>query len=213
MKNISRYLAIALVFITAPCILGLSAAFAENPPSLSKVTPPGSADYDMLKSGMFMNFGLNVPVKSDLTFGVGFELGNQFTLAKFTKSVLGLRINWFSLSYSGGDQWYYDEYYTDYYNLELLQNKLKIGPSYTFKLGKNMAVDGYYQTAVTMAFDFNYSDFFLGLTHSVGGTFRYRQFASGLEVNFGNINYPDNLFDSYGAINITNLRLYVGFKF
>jgi hypothetical protein len=53
----------------------------------------------MIKSGLFMNAGVMLPIgNADNGVGPCFELGIQFTLAKFKKNALGLKINWFSLS-------------------------------------------------------------------------------------------------------------------
>ena len=99
---------------------------------------------------------------------------------------------------------------------------LGVGPMFTFYLGHDMAVDGYYNivpTAMCM-FEENQKDdeddyFFwgAGLTHNVGAAFRWKFLQTGLEYRLGNMDLEEDDEDIEYEASANSLRVFFGFKF
>lgn len=101
---------------------------------------------------------------------------------------------------------------------------LGVGPMYTFYIGNEMAVDGYYNIVPTYQFfsiegndeddDSNFGG--MGVTHNIGAAFRWKFLQAGLEFRMGEIelegledDYEDWSYDA-GA---NSFKFFVGFKF
>ena len=110
---------------------------------------------------------------------------------------------------------------TDVTNMEL--GLLGVGPMFTFYIGHDMAVDGYYNIVPTSMFmmvdsadDDDDDPFYwgVGLTHDVGAAFRWKFLQAGVEYRLGKIELEDSDIDnSEFDANANSLRLFMGFKF
>lgn len=101
---------------------------------------------------------------------------------------------------------------------------LGVGPMFTYYIGHDMAVDGYYKIVPTYLFaitedpeDEDDSLFYGGFTftHNVGAAFRWKFLQAGLEYRLGNVEMEE--FDSDDDFEYdskaNSLRIFFGFKF
>lgn len=199
-----------------------------------------------LTNGFSINFNLGFPsasygdsedVVDEYKFGAlyGLELGNRWYFSPSEKVGFGLMVNWIDFSYAvktvtedfgvGAD--------AELSRATLDLTFFEIGPLATYALGNSMALDGYYNLRPTTLISgavasgsgmedetFAYAGF--GITHAIGGAFRWKAVNIGLEYVMGSVNaegtYSGSL--SEGDLDLDeeklkagNFRLKFGFKF
>jgi hypothetical protein len=224
-------------------IIATSLTFAGNEPVKKqsmgkqfKISTQLSSDKAMNEGGFFLNIGLVVPSKqcyvpliatnnSSDKFGVGpvLEVGNMFRIKDFNDHALGLRATWLSASYSSFSNSNVDMSY-------LQGSVLRIGPYFTYSISDEMAIDCYYQIGATYVLDSKTDTAasgrsnagYLGATHNMGVSFRYKVFSVGFDMSLGSVKYfdkeeykglSDDMINDFYKIRTTQFRFIVGFKF
>jgi hypothetical protein len=171
----------------------------------------------------------NVDSKYQLSNIWGLQLGNRWYFKPKEKYGLGLMVNW--LDFTAGTKTAASDG-GDLTRAVVDISLLEIGPVGSFAVGKNIALDAYYNlrptgfgsgflwsgTANPNDEDFVYSGF--GFTHAFGAAFRYKALNFGLEYVIGSIDSEGTYTGSEGErtldnqVNVVdNFRIMIGFKF
>ncbi|HNR41361.1 MAG TPA: hypothetical protein PKL65_03945 [Bacteroidales bacterium] len=173
------------------------------------------------------NFGLEKDAHIDKKFKLnplmGFQIGNRWYFTPGERFRAGLMVNWFDLTFAfkttSTDSFDWSRYVADVAVLEL-------GPVATFKIANNMAVDGYYNLRpsgfatmfVTNLFGEDESDTYSGggISHAIGGAFRWNILSVGAEYVLGGIkckNIDPESDDTSSKLLVNSVRIMVGVKF
>ncbi|MBL4653011.1 MAG: hypothetical protein JKY53_09155 [Flavobacteriales bacterium] len=193
-----------------------------------------SDEYELTETETEVYLGLSRSV-GRYKWGHGLEIGNIFRLVDFEPMAISLRVTWLDFGYSGFKA---NSAFSDYdiiggaFDLRLL----KIGPSFTYALSDQMAIDVFYQlspTFIAAGYAGEYTDLSTGdtefvgygliqygLGHEIGLTYRFDILSIGLGYGMGNmkaivptIYEGDNTYSFEGKANINTFRLMVGMKF
>lgn len=158
---------------------------------------------------------------SGIDFGV--DLSNRWYVWHNDKFGIAVDAHWMDFSFGSGEleikQKLLGSQKYDGTAFEL--GLLGVGPMFTFYLGNEMAIDGYYNfipnTMFLLPEDMDEDDSFywgVGYTNKVGAAFRWKFLQAGLEYSLGNIEL-ENSEESDESIDAdtNNFRVVFGFKF
>ncbi len=231
------------IILSITLIFAITVSFAGNDPVKNKsigktlkISTQLTSDKAMNEGGFFLNIGLLIPSKqcyiplgftnnSSDKFGLGplLEVGNMFRIKDFNDHALGLRATWLSASYSS--------YSNSNVDMSYLQGSvLRIGPYFTYSISDEMAIDCYYQIGATYVLDSKNdtaasgrsNSGFVGATHNMGVSFRYKVFSVGFDMSLGSVKYydkeeykglSDDMINDFYKIRTTQFRFIAGFKF
>ncbi len=173
------------------------------------------------------NFGLEKDAQIDKKFKLnplmGIQIGNRWYFTPGERFRAGLMVNWFDLTFAfkttSTDSFDWNRYVADVAVLEL-------GPVATFKIANNIAVDGYYNLRptgfatmfVTNLFGEDESDTYSGggISHAIGGAFRWHILSVGAEYVLGGIkckNTDPEYDDDSSKLLVNSVRIMLGVKF
>jgi len=153
---------------------------------------------------------------------LGVEIGTKWNLTTLSgdKMSIGLMADWFSLGYSGYKEKYSFLGQEESFGVTILNlSVLEVGPSFTYALSDDLALDAYYQIKPTFLVNIYDGEVetseAVGINHVIGVAARYKMFNFGVEPIFGGITRK---FEYFGytekiKINTASVRVVFGFKF
>ena len=169
-------------------------------------------------------FNWNEDIEVDYMYGIsyGLQVGNQWYLLKGESAGLGLMINWLDVTYASKKGTSADG---DFKRRSVDLAVLEVGPLGTYAITDQLALDVYYNlrpTGLVSGYTVDDEDeegySGAGVTHAVGGGFRYNLLSVGVEYVFGNtkINWDSadpKLFPDDTKIKADCFRIVAGIKF
>lgn len=226
------------VFITLAAFMGLTlAATAQNPGQdngLGLKISIGSvaSDYGCPEGKTVTTLGIKTSTEYEVSGALfGFALDNRWYVWHNDRHGIAVNAHWLDLTVIDGD--IETTVKTPLSKTTFEQDAvagelgfLGVGPMYTFYLGNQMALDGYYNlvpTAQYISIDNDSDDgdetteyIGFGFTHNIGAAFRWRFLQAGFEFRIGEIeleNTDDDVKDDDYDAGASSFKAFVGFKF